>query len=110
MSPTFVISTFLAVMGFAMGCGSAQFSRSGMYSMGDVGGALLVSIATFMWVREDAWRRSFVGLTPFVLPYYLCKTRGLGRGLIAIGIALALYALTVFSAVLGVLFIRSLKV
>jgi len=27
-----------------------------MYSMGDLGSALLLSIAIFMWVREDAWR------------------------------------------------------
>jgi len=43
-------------MGFAIGCGSAQFPRGAMYSMGDLGSALLLSIAIFMWVREDAWR------------------------------------------------------
>jgi len=88
--------------------------------MGDLGSALLLSIAIFMWVREDAWRRSYVrsntfnvsliGLTLLVLPYYLFKTRGLSRGLKAIGVVLALYALVVFSSVLGALFIRLLEV
>ena len=120
MSPTLVLLAFSALIGVVSGAGHAQFNIGGGYSMGEVGDALYLSIATFMWCREDSWRRSyirsngfyisFVGLTMLVLPYYLVKTRGLGRGLVAIGVALLIYVVYVICVGVGVLFIRLLKV
>lgn len=117
--PTLALALFCVSVGFVSGCGLAHFRLPGFESMGFFGGALLLSFATFAWFREDALARSytrsraldigFVGLSFLILPYYLIKSRGLKRGVIAIGIAASMYLLYNFSAVVGVIFMRILK-
>jgi hypothetical protein len=116
LSPTLALTLFYALVGFVSGCGLAQFRIPGFGSMGAIAGALLLSIATFTWFRVDSVQRSFprsatldvafVGLTMFVLPYYLIRSRGLKAGLKAIGAGLAIYVLNVFATVTGALFVR----
>jgi len=85
--------------------------------MGAIVGDLLLSFATFVWFRADSFQRSFrrspaldvafVGLTMFVLPYYLIKSRGLKAGVKATGAGLSIYVLNVFATVIGALFVRA---
>ena len=120
MSPNWALIIFCALMGFAIGCGQAQFRHGGDYTAGELGSVFLLTLAIFAWTREDAWRRSYrrsigfnislIGLTIFALPYYLFKTRGLGRGLIAVALIFAVYLLVAVSMVLGVIFVRFLKI
>ncbi|HZZ16834.1 MAG TPA: hypothetical protein VFE08_12830 [Candidatus Sulfotelmatobacter sp.] len=84
--------------------------------MGAFAGALLLSVATFIWFREDARQRSFrrstilnvafVGVTLIVLPYYLVKSRGLTAGLTAIGGAVSIYFLYGFAAFIGAVLMK----
>lgn len=93
---------------------------SGYGSIGAIAGSLLLSIATFTWFRADSFQRSFrrsavldaafVGLTLFVLPYYLIRSRGLKTGILAIGVGVAIYLLYGLAAIVGVLFIRMMHV
>jgi hypothetical protein len=118
LSPTLALTLFYALVGFVSGCGLAQFRIPGYASIGAIAGALLLSIATFMWFRADATQRSFhrsaglnvafVGLTLFVLPYYLIRSRGPKAGLIAIGAGLSIYVLYSLATVMGVVFVRIL--
>jgi hypothetical protein len=117
MSPTVALTLFYASVGFVSGCGLAQFRIPGYDSIGGVAGALLLSIATFIWFRADSFQRSFrrstaldiafVGLTALVLPYYLFKSRGLKAGLKAIGAGLSIYILYALAAGMGALFVRA---
>ena len=117
-SPTVALTLFYALVGFASGCGVAQFRIPGYDSIGAVAGGLLLSIAAFMWFREDSFQRSFrrsptldvafVGLTALVLPYYLIRSRGLKAGLGAIGAGLSIYVLYRLAIIMGALFVRLL--
>jgi hypothetical protein len=117
-SPTPALALFCALVGFASGCGLAQFKIPGYDSIGALAGGLLLNIAAFMWFRADAMQRSFhrsarlnvafVGLTILVLPYYLIRSRGPKAGLIAIGAGVSIYVLYTLAAVMGVVFIRAL--
>ncbi len=114
--PTLALTWFYALVGFVSGCGLAQFRIPGYDSMGAFAGVLLLSIATFIWFRADAFGRSFrrssalnvafVGLTMLVLPYYLIRSRGLRAGLTAIGAGLSIYVLYILATVMGVMFVR----
>jgi hypothetical protein len=53
---------------------------------------------------------AFVGLTLFVLPYYLIRSRGLKTGIMAIGVGIAMYFLYVLAALVGIVFIRAVHV
>lgn len=76
-------------------------------------GVLLISIATFAWLRSDSSQRNFartpifniafVGLTFVVLPYYLVKSRGLKKGAGAIGISVLIYLLYNTAMLIGML-------
>jgi hypothetical protein len=117
LSPTRTLTLFYALVGFASGCGLAQFRIPGYDSIGSLAGGLLLSIAAFVWFRADSFQRSFrrsptldvafVGLTALVLPYYLIRSRGLKAGLMAMGAALSIYALYLLAAVMGALFVRA---
>jgi hypothetical protein len=117
LSPTLALTLFYALVGFVSGCGLAQFRIPGFGSMGALAGALLLSIATFTWFRIDSLQRSFprsatldvafVGLTVFVLPYYLIHSRGLKAGLKAIGAGLSIYVLNALTTVMGALFVSA---
>ena len=116
LSPTRALTLFYALVGFASGCGLAQFRIPGYGSIGAIAGTLLLSIATFIWFRADSFQRSFrrsvtldiafVGITIIVLPYYLIKSRGLKAGIMAIGAGLAIYVLHALATVMGALFVR----
>jgi hypothetical protein len=118
LSPTRKLTLFSALVGFVSGCGLAQFRIPGYGSIGAIAGALLLSIATFMWFRADAMQRSFhrsaglnvafVGLTIIVLPYYLIRSRGPKSGFIAICAGLSIYVLYALATVTGVVFIKVL--
>jgi hypothetical protein len=117
LSPTRMLTLFYALVGFVSGCGLAHFRIPGFGSMGAIVGDLLLSFATFAWFRADSFQRSFrrspaldvafVGLTMFVLPYYLIKSRGLKAGVKATGAGLSIYVLYVFATVIGALFARA---
>jgi hypothetical protein len=117
LSPTLALTLFYALVGFASGCGLAQFRIPGYDSIGALVGALLLSIAAFRWFRADSFQRSFrrsptldvafVGLTALVLPYYLIRSRGLKAGLIAIGAGLSIYILYLLAILMGALFVRA---
>ena len=119
-SPTLALTRFCALVGFTSGCGLAEFKIPGYGSIGAIAGSLLLSIATFTWFRADSFQRSFrrsavldaafVGLTLFVLPYYLIRSRGLKTGILAIGVGVAIYLLYGLAAIVGVLFIRVMHV
>ena len=116
-SPTRAVTLFYALVGFASGCGLAQFRIPGYDSIGAVAAGLLLSIAAFIWFSADSFRRSFrrsaildvafVGLTALVLPYYLVRSRGLKAGLIAIGAGLSIYLLYLFAVVVGAVFVKA---
>jgi hypothetical protein len=115
-SPTLAVTLFYALVGFATGCGIAQFRIPVYESFGGFAGGLLLSIAAFTWFRADSFQRSFrrsptldvafVGLTLLVLPYYLIKSRGLKGGLLAIAAGLSIYFLSAVASIMGALFIR----
>jgi hypothetical protein len=117
LSPTLALTLFYALVGFVSGCGWAHFRIPGYGSIGAMAGALLLSIATFIWFRADSFQRSFgrsatldvafVGLTVLVLPYYLVKSRGLKAGIMAIGAGLSIYVLYALATVMGALFVRA---
>ena len=117
LSPTLALTLFYAIVGFVSGCGVAQFRIPGYDSIGAIAGALLLSIATFMWFRADSFQRSFrrsatlnvafVALTMLVLPYYLIKSRGLKAGMMAIGAGLSINVLYALATVMGALFVRA---
>jgi hypothetical protein len=117
LSPTLALTLFCALVGFASGCGLAQFRIPGYGSIGAVAGGLLLSIAAFTWFRADSFQRSFrrsaaldvafIGLTALVLPYYLIRSRGLKTGLMAIGAGLSIYVLYLLAIVMGALFVRA---
>lgn len=119
-SPTLTLTLFITLVGFTTGCGLAQFKIPGYRSLGAILAALLLSIATFVWFRADSFQRSyrrstsldiaFVGLTLFVLPYYLIRSRGLKTGIMAIGVGIAMYFLYVLAALVGIVFIRAVHV
>ena len=116
LRPTPTLALSFASVGFVSGCGLAQFRIPGLDSMGAFAGALLLSIATFIWFREDTHQRffrrstilnvAFIGLTLVILPYYLVKSRGLTAGLIAIGGAVSIYLLYGFAAFIGAVLIK----
>ena len=115
LSPTRALTLSYALVGFVSGCGLAQFRIPGYGSIGAMSGALLLSIATFIWFRADSFQRSFrrsrtldvafVSLTLLVLPYYLIKSRGLKAGIVAIGAGLSIYILYALAALMGALFV-----
>jgi hypothetical protein len=84
--------------------------------MGTVGIALLLNIATFVWFYNDSARRGyrrsnalnigFVGAGFLVVPYYLVKSRGLKRGLLAMVGALLIYLFSLVMAFVGAVLIR----
>ena len=59
LSPTQMLALFYALVGFASGCGLAQFRIPGFGSMGAIAGGLLLSIATFVWFRADSFQQPF---------------------------------------------------
>lgn len=107
---TVAFTAFCALVGFVGGGGAARFPIRGE-SMGTVGLALLLNIATFVWFHNDSERRGyprsnalnigFVGAGLLVVPYYLVKSRGFKRGLLAIVGALLIYLLCLAMAVVG---------
>lgn len=113
--PTARLAIFSAVVGFIDGCGLASFKAAGPYSLGIQWSVLLLSIATFVWFREDSmrhsfrrsalWDSAFLGLTVIVLPCYLLRSRGLKRGTLAIGVAIAIYLGYVIAVVLGAMLV-----
>jgi hypothetical protein len=80
----------------------------------------MISFATFVWFCVDserrAYRRStifniaFVGLTVIVLPYYLVKSRGFAVGARAIGVSVLIYVVYAAATLLGVIFVRVLRI
>jgi hypothetical protein len=118
--PALALTIFCALVGFVSGFGLGQFKIPGYGSIGSLASGLLISIATYAWFRNDSDRElyprstslniAFVALTPFVLPYYLLRSRGIGRGIAAIGVAILIYVFYVIAAVLGVLSVRLLRI
>jgi hypothetical protein len=118
--PTLALIVVFAVIGFIAGFGSAQFRMPGYESLGSVVSAVAISFATFAWYASDSANRSyprsrigniaFVGLTIFVLPYYLLRSRGIWGGLRAVGGAILIYLLYIISMLLGVFFVGALRI
>jgi hypothetical protein len=118
--PTKALTIFCALVGLVSGFGIAQFRIPGYQSLGALMGALLISIATFAWLRADSSHRgftrsrvfdvAFVGLTFLVLPYYLVRSRGLKAGVGAIGVAVLIYLLYLAAMLFGVLIVRALRI
>jgi hypothetical protein len=62
---SFALSTFCAVLGFAMGCGSSQFPLSAVYSMGDIGvapGTSVLKIKAALDTMREALRADMTSL------------------------------------------------
>src|SRR5277367_6136634 len=118
LRPALVLTMFYALVGFVSGCGLAQFRLPGYESMGAFANVLLLNMATFAWFRNDASQQSYprsavlnvgvVGLSLLALPYYLLKSRGLKRGVMAIGLGVSIFLLSGVAEILGILFTRRL--
>jgi hypothetical protein len=102
---------FFSLVGFASGIGLAQFRVAD--SIGTAFGSALLSFIMFAWFCDDSWRRcykrsavlntAFVSLTIIVLPYYLIKSRGVKKGVLATGGAMGIFLAYPVSAGLGML-------
>jgi hypothetical protein len=118
-SSTKGIALSIAVLGFIYGAVWVFFYRSDGEPETVAIFGILLTVAVFVWFREDATAHSFrrspilnmavIGLPIIAVPFYLFRSRGLKGGALATSVAFLIFAASIASSWLGSIVARLLR-
>jgi hypothetical protein len=97
-NPKVIVLLLLLAAAFADGVTHQLTAPGEMFGGSDIVFTVVATLLTFMWYRFDSDQASYrrtpwlnigvIGLAVIALPYYFFRSRGFGRGSVAVGLFL----------------------